>query len=309
MSYHLKKIAAFFTIYFIWGSTYLAIRIGLETIPPFLMAACRFAIAGTLLCVFALISGASWPTRSEFRTIVVVGCLLFFAANGLVSWGEQYVPSGIASVLIATVPFWMSLLDWGWFGGPRPSWAVVASILLGFTGVWILMAPFGDNGVAGHQVDTIGAVALLVAAVCWTSGSLISRHWAVPESLPLASGLQMFVATVPLTLTSWITGEWTRWSWSGTSERSLWAFGYLVVFGAAIAFLAYLWLLRNSSPSMLATYAFINPLVAVALGWWILHETVTPRLAGATALIVAAVIVLQASRALRARTTSVAQQL
>lgn len=290
-----RKVCAFFVIYVVWGSTYLAIRVGLESMPPFLMAGCRFLVAGTILCGIAIGTGARPPTWHQARPLAVVGCLLFFGANGLVTWGEQSVPSGITSILVATAPFWMNLFDWVFFGGPRPTRGVVASIVLGFSGVVVLMRP-AAHGLGELPVDPIGGLAILMAAVCWTSGSLYARDADLPDSLALTSGLEMYVATIPLLATSYLSGEWQEFSIEQLTSRSVWALAYLIIFGAVIAFLAYLWLLNHTTPSMLATYAFVNPLVAVSLGWLLLNEEINHRLLIATGLIVAAIVTLWRSK-------------
>lgn len=282
----LRLVAAFGAIYFIWGSTYLAIRVGIETLPPFLMAGLRFLVAGVVLYAWAAPRSRSRPTWTHWRETAILGALMMFGGNGIVTWAEQYVPSGIAAVLITTVPLWMVLLDALVFRGPRPTRLVWLGLLLGFSGVIVLIGP--SRGTVGG-VHVVGAVALVLASLSWALGSLRSRRANLPASPFLAAAMEMIGGGCVLLVAASLAGEWGELDPGAVSLRSLGAFVYLVVFGSIVALSAYLWLLRVTTAAAVATYAFVNPIVAVLLGWAVANESLTPRSIVAAGLIVGAV--------------------
>jgi drug/metabolite transporter (DMT)-like permease len=286
-----KIVAAFAAIYLIWGSTYLAIRVGLDSFPPFLMAAARYLSAGGALYLVCRWRGASPPTTRQWRSAAIAGALMLGGANGLVTWSELYVPSGLAALLVATVPFCMTALDWLAFDGPRPTGMTGLGIACGFVGVGVLMAP-GE----ARYVHPGGGLALLLATVFWSTGTLYSRKAELPGSPLLASAMQMLAGGGLLALVASLAREWSRLDPSRVTWTSVLALAYLSVFGSFVAFAAFVWLLQRTSPALISTYAFVNPVVAVVLGWLVLSEPLHSRVLLAMALIVGAVVALQVSQ-------------
>ena len=288
-------LTAFGLVYVLWGSTYLGIRIAIETIPPFLMAGVRFLIAGGILYVWARARGAPRPERAHWRSAAITGALLLVLSNGGVTWAEQTVPSGITSLLVCTAPLWMVTLDWLFFGGHRPTPGMVLGIALGLVGVIVLIGP--DQIAHGGGVDPAGALVLLTAPIFWAYGSLWSRSAPLPKSPILAIGMEMLAGGALLTAAGLLTGESAQLHVSAISARSLIALAYLIVFGALIGFTAYLWLLRVSTAAKVSTHSFVNPVIAVILGWAVAGEPVTSRTLAASAIIVAAVAIITLARA------------
>lgn len=293
-------LAAFAAVYVIWGSTYLAIRIAIETLPPFLMAGVRFLVAGALLYAWARLTGAPRPTRVHWRATAVIGAFLLFGGTGGVAWAEQTVPSGITALLIAAVPLWMVLLDWLRPGGSRPGGAVLLGLGVGFAGVIVLVGPGEIAGSGG--VDPVGAAVIMVACLSWAVGSLYSRGAPLPDSPLLSTAMEMLAGGAILTAAGLVTGEASRVEPAAVSAASLAALGYLVVFGSIIAFNAYVWLLRNAATHRVATYAYVNPVVAVVLGWAVAGEEIGPRTLLAAAIIVGAVALITTARSAGGKT-------
>jgi len=289
------------TIYVVWGSTYLGIAIAVQTIPPFLSAAIRFALAGAVLFGWEVLRDRGdfrLPSPREWRDSAIVGTLLFGIGNGLVALGEQTVPSGIAAILIAAIPLWFAVLGRAYFGDPFPR-LVLIGIATGLAGVVLLVWPFGDGA---SSFDPLGVAILLAAPLGWAHGSLFSARMARLPARPLmASGLQMLLGSVALLVEAGLTGEFGRFRVEAVSAESLWALAYLTVIGSLVAFNAYTWLLRNAPLSLIATYAYVNPVVAVALGGLILGEPITPRTLVAAAVIVGAVALIVTTRGRPAR--------
>lgn len=281
--------AAFAAVYVIWGSTYLGIKYAIETLPPFLMAGGRFIIAGAALYLWArLVRKDTAPQREHWRTASVVGALLLLGGNGMVVWAEHSIPSSLAALLVASEPLWVVLLNWARPGGVRPNYKVALGLAIGFAGVWLLVGGGGvGGGSEGGQV--FGAVLVLAAAFSWAAGSIYSLNAAAPKSQLLASGMQMLAGGALLIVAGTLSGEWTRFDLNDASLRSIAAFLYLVVFGSIIAFTAYSWLLHNVSPARASTYAYVNPVVAVLLGWAIASEQISLRTLVAAGVIVASV--------------------
>ena len=286
-------LTAFAAVYVLWGSTYLAIRFAIETIPPFLMAGVRFLVAGGILYIWARWRGAARPERVHWRSALIIGALLLVLSNGAVTWAEQTVPSGITSLIVCTVPLWMVMLDWIFFGGHRPSKGVIAGVALGLLGVLWLIGPAELNG---SGVDPAGAAALLAAPVAWGFGSLWSRQATLPKEPLLAIGMEMVAGGALLLALGLITGELPHLHIAEISARSYAGLFYLVIFGALIGFTAYLWLLRVATAASVSTHSFVNPVIAVLLGWAIAGEAVTARTLMASAVIVAAVALITLSR-------------
>jgi drug/metabolite transporter (DMT)-like permease len=291
----LRLVAAFGAVYLLWGSTYIAIRFALETLPPFWMAASRFLLAGTLLYLFARRRGAAAPEPRHWRSALVVGGLLLLGGNGGVVWAEQRVPSGLAALLVATVPLWMVTLDGVGRGWRRPPGQVLVGVGMGLAGVALLVGPARFAG--GGGVDPLGAAVLLLASLSWTAGSLYSRRAPLPASPLLGTAMEMLGGGACLVVAGLVAGEWSRLDLAAASPRSLLAVAYLVVFGSLVGFTAYVWLLRVSTPPLVATYAYVNPVVAVFLGWAFANEPVTVRTLVAAGVIVGAVMLITTYRA------------
>ncbi len=286
-----RLLAAFAAVYLIWGSTYLAIRFAIETIPPFMMIAVRYLVAGTLVYAYARARGAPRPTPGHWKAAAVVGALLLLGGNGGVAWAEQVVPSGTTALIVATEPLWIALLLW--LGTrERPSPSVALGLLLGFGGVLLLVGP--ENLAGGERVHPVGALVIVLAALSWALGSLYSRAAPLPRSQTLSTGMSMLAGGALLTVMSLATGEPAQLDLAAISARSTLALLYLIVFGSLVGFSAYLWLMKATTPSRASTYAYVNPVVAVFLGWLLASEPLTPRTLIAAAVIVGAVAIIVA---------------
>jgi drug/metabolite transporter (DMT)-like permease len=284
-------VSAFAIVYVVWGSTFLAILFAIETLPPFLMASARFFVAGALVYGWArLVNGAAAPTRAQWQGTAVVGVLLLLGGNGLLVWSEQRIPSGVAALLVGTVPCFMVLVDWLRPGGLRPAGSVIAGLMLGLLGLVWLVGP--DALLGGGRADLVGAVVVVIGSFSWALGSVYSRHAATPPSPFLATAMQMLAGGAALLVLSVVLGEPWAFDFGGVSRRSLLGLGYLVVFGSIVAFSAYLWLLRVSTPTRVSTYAYVNPVIAVLLGWALAGEALTVRVAVAAAIIVSGVALI-----------------
>jgi drug/metabolite transporter (DMT)-like permease len=282
-----RLIAAFAAVYLVWGSTYLAIRFAVETLPPLLMAGARFALAGLLVLAWARFAeGARAPSRIDWRTGLVSGTLLLLGGNGGVVWAEQRVPSGIASLMVAVVPLWMVLLEWLRPGGLRPTLVTVGGLALGTAGLVLLV---GVPGSGGGGIDRAGTVVLLLGSLSWAAGSLASRSARLPRDPIRATAMEMLGGGTLLLLAGAATGELARLDLARVTTVSWLAWAYLVVFGSLVGFTAYIWLLAHVSAAKASTYAYVNPIVAVFLGWAVAHEPVTGRTVVAAAVIIAAV--------------------
>jgi drug/metabolite transporter (DMT)-like permease len=278
-------------VYVIWGSTYLAMAMAIETIPPFFMAGARYLTAGILLYAWVRYRGAPRPTRIHWRSALLIGGLLLFGGNGGVVWAEQKVPSGIAALLVSMVPLWMVFMEWLRPGGSRPGWKVLIGVTLGFAGLILLVRP-----AAGLAINRTGVAILLVATLSWAWGSLRSRHVSLPDSPLLATAMEMLGGGALLVLGGLVTGETAQLHLAQVSLRSSLALVYLITFGALVGFTAYVWLLRVASPVLVGTYAYVNPIVAVFLGWLVLGEPLTVRTLIAAGVIISGVVLITLSR-------------
>jgi len=293
MPHRLKLVLAFAAVYLIWGSTYLAIRMAIETLPPFLMAGVRFVVAGVLLYAWARWRGAPSPGRTNWLAAGAVGGLMLLGGNGGVVWAEQRVPSGLTAVLIATVPLWIAILEWA-RGDARPSGRVAGGLIMGMAGIALLVGPGELAG--GTGIDLVGAAVLLLASLSWATGSLYSRRARLPSSPLLATAMEMLAGGLLLLLAGLITGQAADFDPNRISLQSVVALCYLIAFGSLVAFTAYVWLLRVTLPAHAATYAYVNPVVAVFLGWALGGEPLTARTLLAAAIIVGAVLIITASQ-------------
>jgi drug/metabolite transporter (DMT)-like permease len=281
---------AFAAIYLIWGSTYLGIRIAIESLPPLLMASCRFLLAGGLMYAWARLRGAPHPHRRHWPQAAWIGGFMLLGGNGGVSWAEQRVSSGAAALIIATVPIWVALLDSLRPGGRKPGAWEIAGLMLGPAGVALLVGPAA--GASAERVDGLGAAVLIGAALSWTIGTLRAPRADLPKSKTLAIAMQMLCGGALLLVAGLGTGEWARFSPSAVTPRSILALLYLALFGSLVAFSAYMWLLHHCPPARVATYAFVNPIVAVFLGWALAGEPLGPRTLLAGSIIVSAVALI-----------------
>jgi len=292
----LKLWAAMLTLYIVWGSTYLGIAVSIQTIPPFFMGAIRFAIAGTLLLAFELIRHRGelvWPSRRQWRDSAIVGVLLLGFGNGFVALGERTVPSGIAAILIAMMPLWLAVFGWLYFRERLPR-IVILGVVIGLVGVALLVWPVGAGA---NAFDAFGIVVLMLSPIAWSHGSLFSARAAHLPPRPLvASSLQMLLAAVVLGVIGILVGELDTFHPAEVSTASLLALTYLIVVGSMLAFNAYSWLLRNAPLSLIGTYAYVNPVVAVALGALFLAEPISLRTVVAAAVILAAVAMIVTAR-------------
>ena len=276
----LKIAFALVAVYLVWGSTYLAIRVALESFPPFLMCGIRFVIAGVLLYVVMRMRGAPAPTPAQWRASAVIGTLLMGGGTGAVAFAEQWVASGLAALEIATTPLWAALFAGIW--GRWPSRLEWTGLVLGLLGVGLLNLEGNLRG------SPAGAAALLLAPICWTFGSIWSRHLPIPSGL-MASATKMLTGGAVLLLFGMICGESLP---SAPSGRAVGAVIYLIVFGSLVAFSAYLFLLEHTRPALATSYAYVNPVIAVILGWWLAAEPITGRTLVAAAIIIAAVVLI-----------------
>jgi drug/metabolite transporter (DMT)-like permease len=279
---------AMISVYIVWGSTYLAIRFAIETIPPFLMAGIRFLIAGSMLILWRLIRGDPAPSLQQWRSATIIGIFLLVGGNGGVVWSEQYVPSGVAALLVGAAPLWMVLLDTLRPDGRRASWLSILGLILGFVGITILIGPTSPIN-SGENIDLIGAGVLILASFFWSIGSLYSRQAILPSSPLLGTGMEMLTGGAGLLLLGILTGELKRLNIMSISAQSLLGFFYLIVFGSWIGFSAYTWLLRAAPTPWVSTYAYINPVVAVILGHLLAAEPLTPRILIAATIVVGSV--------------------
>lgn len=290
-----RVVAAFAVVYVVWGSTYLAIRYAVASMPPLLMAGSRFAISGTILYAWARSRGAARPTPAEWRTAAITGVLLICLGNGSVAWAERRVPSGLSALLVAAVPLWMVMLEWLRPGGARPRAMVILGVIVGLIGLGVLVGR--DTAPGRESVDALGAFVLVAASMSWALGSIYNRHGARPDSAAMSTALQMLGGSVALLALGAALGETRGLDVSAILMGSWIGWIYLVTFGAILGFTAYVYLLRNVSPAKVSTYAYVNPLVAVLLGWRIAGETVTSRTLAAAAIILGGVAMITIARA------------
>jgi drug/metabolite transporter (DMT)-like permease len=283
-------LVAFAAVYLIWGSTYLAIRVGIESFPPLLLAGSRHLVFGLLFYPFLRWKTGVRPTLAHWRTATLTGFLLLFVGNGGVCVAEQTVPSGVTALLVATVSLWMVLVDWLRPGGVRPVARVLMGLLLGFGGLALLVGPKDLGGSA--RINPAGVAILVVAAFAWACGSIYSKHGQMPSSPLLGATMQSLTGGIALWIVGWMSGEVRSLHLGGVSTRSWVAMAYLIFFGSMMGFTAYIYILKHSTATRVATYAFVNPVVALFLGWLILGESITTRTMLAAAVILAAVLLV-----------------
>jgi len=281
---------AFAAVYLVWGATYLAIRYAVQTIPPFLMGGSRFLVSGIILFAWARSHGALIPTRRQWRDAAVVGTLLLCGGNGAVGWAEQRVPSGITALLVASVPLWMVVIDWLRPNGKRPPVIVGLGVVVGLGGVAVLALP--GTMLSSAHVDPAGALVLLFGSISWAAGSIYSRHTSRPASAAMTTALQMIAGSGALAIISIVAGEPGRFHPGQMTMPSFLGWAYLVTFGSLVGFTAYIYLLRETTPAKATTYAYVNPIVAVVLGWMVASEPIEPRTVVAAVIILASVAMI-----------------
>ena len=274
-------------IYVVWGSTYLSIRFAVETIPPFFMAAARFLIAGGLLFGLRRLAGDPLPRRIEMRSAAIIGLFLLLGGNGSVTWAEQTVPSGMAALMVSSAPLWMLMMETVLPGGRRPPLRALLGIFVGFAGVLLLLWPGESGGLL--RLNPAGAAALVFATLAWSFGSIYSRNAELPSSPLMGTAVEMLAGGLALALAGILTGETTRLNLPGISLQSLLGLGYLIVFGSLVGFSAYTWLLRVAPTSLVSTYAYVNPLVALLVGALLANESFSARTLLAAGVILGAV--------------------
>ena len=285
-------LLAFAAVYLIWGSTYLAIRYAIETLPPFLMAGTRFLSAGVILFTWALISGESIrASLSQWPKAFMLGALLLLCGNGGVTWAEKYIASGLAALLIASEPLWVVMLNWA-ISRRRPSVKVLVGVLIGLAGVALLVGDGLRQIEAGSAMSLVGAGVVILSSVAWAAGSVYSSLKPIQASTSMASGMQMIAGGSLLFLFGLGAGDLERLNLANASWVSIVAFAYLALFGSLVAFTAYSFLLRNVTPARAATYAYVNPVVAVLLGWLIAGEPLTSRVLLAATIIIGSVVLI-----------------
>jgi drug/metabolite transporter (DMT)-like permease len=290
-----KTWIALLALYIVWGSTYLAIRFAVETIPPFLHASLRFLISGAILYIWRRMAGDPAPTSSNWKSTAIVGAALLLGGNGLVAWAEQNVPSGIAALMISTSPFWLVLFEALRSGGVKPTSQSILGLIVGFGGVFLLIGPAEITGGAGN-FDTFGIILLLFAPLFWSLGSIYAKGADMPKSTLLSTGMQMLMGAVALFIVSLAKGELNGFSFGQISMRSWLGLVYLITFGSLIGFVSYGWLLHNAPISLVSTYAYVNPVVAVFLGNLFADEPLTARILIASAIIIGSVIFINVAR-------------
>lgn len=286
---------ALISVYLIWGSTYLAIRYMVETIPPFMAGGMRFLSAGLVLYLWRLSKGDSVPTRKQWRDAGIIGLLLLLGGNGLVSWSEQFVPSGIAALLISTVPIWMVIIESLRRGGEKPTTKAIIGLVLGFSGVVLMIGP-GELSNEIGALHPLGLIALPAGALLWSLGSVYSKSADLPSSSLMTTSAEMLIGGAGMFIVGTLRGEWGGFALNAVSNASWMGLLYLSVVGSLGGFVAYAYLLRNAPISLVSTYAYVNPVIAILLGAWIAQESLNGRTILAAAVILGAVILITTAR-------------
>jgi drug/metabolite transporter (DMT)-like permease len=289
-----RTLSAFAIIYLVWGSTFLAIRVGVHQVPPFLYAGVRFLIAGTLLCGWTLAHGECLPTARQWKSISLLALLIFVLDYGLLFWAEQRVPSGIAAVMMATIPVFMALSEIILLRTQRLTLSLSLALLIGLAGVAVLMIP--SLHLSGEPIDRVGAVALIFASLTWSIGSALTRKLDLPSSKAMSSGTQMLIGGVMLAIIALAAGEYRNFRPSSVAMSGWIALLYLIFAGSILGFTAYVWLIHHQSPTKVGTYAYVNPVVAVLLGYFWGGEGLGLREVVGAFLVLVSVVVITTAR-------------
>jgi drug/metabolite transporter (DMT)-like permease len=290
-----KILLAFAIIYFVWGSTFLAIRVGVREVPPLIFASMRFFTAGAVLFAWMRLTGTPSPSRREWLAASILAVCIFVIDYGLLFWAEQRVPSGIAAVMLATIPVFMSLSEIIVLRTQRLTLRLGLALLVGIGGVSVLVSRSVSIGEA--PIDRAGAAALVIAAMSWSIASALNRKLPLPASKVMSSGAQMLTGGILLAIAAAIFGEFRGFHWTAVSRNVWFALAYLIVAGSIVGFTAYVWLLHHESPTKVGTYAYVNPVVAVIVGYFLGGETVGPRTILGTLLVLVSVIMITTTRA------------
>jgi drug/metabolite transporter (DMT)-like permease len=290
-----KTLLAFAIIYFVWGSTFLAIRIGVHEVPPLLFAAARFLTAGLVLFGWMIARGERSPTRRQWMSILLLALLIFLIDYGLLFWAEQRVPSGVAAVMMATIPVFIALSEILFLGTQRLTVRLALALLIGIGGVAVLMSHSLSLG--GAPVDRPGAVAIIIGSFTWSIATVLARRLPLPPSKVMSSGAQMLAGGIMLTVTAAVLGEFRNFHPSAVSRGAWFSLLYLIIAGSIIGFTAYVWLIHHESPTKVGTYAYVNPVVAVLLGYLFGGEEIGLRTVLGTMFVLISVIVITTTRA------------
>jgi drug/metabolite transporter (DMT)-like permease len=301
-----KTLLAFAIIYFVWGSTFFAIRVGVEELPPFLFAAMRFLTAGVILFGWLLARGESWPSRRQWLSVLVLALLIFVLDYGLVFWSEQRVPSGLAAVMLALIPAFMALSEIVFLGTQKLTFRLALALLIGVAGVAVLMSHSLYLG--GAPIDKAGALALIFASMTWSVASALTRKLPLPSSKAMSSGAQMLVGGSLLAAVAGAFGEFHNFHLSHVSRAAWISLVYLIVAGSIIGFTAYVWLIHHESPTKVGTYAYVNPIVAVLVGYFLGGEALGLRTALGTLFVLVSVLVITTTPGKKPRTVAPAQE-
>lgn len=286
-------IAAFAAVYIVWGSTYLGMRLAIDSIPPLLMAGSRFMLAGAILYGIMRWRGTPRPDANHWKGATLSGALLLMGGNGAVVWAQQTVPSGVTALIVASVPLWIMLVDWLRPGGLKPTPLIVAGLVIGMAGVTVII--LGRGALGQRVVDPVAAGILVAGNISWALGSIYTRHVRKPESAMLGVGMQMLCGGALQFLLGQLLGESARLNLAAITPASAWAFVYLTLVGSLVGYTAYFWLLQVSTPARVSTHAYVNPFVAVLLGWWVLKEPVSSSIVLAGSLILLSVLLITRS--------------
>ncbi len=302
-----KVLLAFAIIYFVWGSTFFAIRVGVREVPPFLLAAMRFVVAGIVLYGWMRARGTPSPTFRQWRAVSVLAFLIFVGDYGLVFWAEQRVPSGITAVMMATIPAFMTIFEILILRTQQLTSRLAIALLVGLGGVGVLVSHTISFGEA--PIDTAGACALVVAAMSWSVGAVLLRRLPLPAAKIMSSGSQMLAGGVLLAMTAALLGEFRGFHVQAVSRAAWFALLYLIVAGSIVAFTAYVWLIHHQSPTKVGTYAYVNPVVAVLLGYFLGGETIGARTLFGTLMVLVSVIVITTTPARKIAATALVEEL
>jgi len=289
-----KTLLAFAIIYFVWGSTFLAIRVGVHEVPPLLFAAMRFLVAGVVLFLWMIAKGERLPSGRQWASVILLAFLIFVVDYGLLFWAEQRVPSGIAAVMMATLPVFIALSEIAILGTQRLSIRLALALLIGIGGVVVLMSRSLNLG--GAAIDTVGALALIGGSISWSVASVLTRKLPLPTSKVMSSGSQMLAGGVMLTLTAAAFGEFRDFHPAAVSREAWFSLIYLIVFGSIVGFTAYVWLIHHESPTKVGTYAYVNPVVAVVVGYFLGGESLGLRTILGTLFVLVSVVVITTTK-------------
>jgi len=289
-----KTLLAFAIIYFVWGSTFLAIRVGVREVPPLVLASMRFFVAGAVLFLWLKIKGTPSPSPREWLAASILAICIFVLDYGLLFWAEQRVPSGIAAVMLATIPVFMALSEIVFLRTQRLTFRLALALLIGIGGVAVLVSHSVSFGEV--PIDRSGAIALVIAAISWSVASALTRKLSLPASKAMSAGAQMLAGGILLAVTAAMFGEFRGFHIQAVSRAAWFALAYLIVAGSIVGFTAYVWLIHHESPTKVGTYAYVNPVVAVIIGYFLGGETVGPRTVLGTLLVLVSVIVITTTR-------------